>query len=232
MRIGFVGAGGIGLPMVQRLRGVGHEVSVLARSAGVAAQLNSIGARPVNVASELAAQADVVIVCVLTDAQVRQVCIDDRLLDAMRPGSTLVVHTTGSPETAQLLEALASQNGVAVIDAPVSGGPDDVADGAITLFVGGADEDVERVRPVLASYANPVLHVGACGAGQRVKLVNNALFAATISLVADGVRIGGGLGVDEGTLLAALQHGSAASRALATAARFGSVAFLSESAGK
>ena len=101
----------------------------------------------------------------------------------MPPGSALVVHTTASPKTIDALAAGA--DGVDVIDAAVSGGPHDVAAGRLTLFVGGADDAVARVQPVLGCYGDPVLHVGPTGRGQRVKLVNNALFAGQIGLLAE-----------------------------------------------
>jgi 3-hydroxyisobutyrate dehydrogenase-like beta-hydroxyacid dehydrogenase len=91
-------------------------------------------------------------------------------------------------------------------------------------LAGGGDYAVEHVKPVLSSYADPVLHVGPLGAGQRVKLINNALFAAQIGLVAETVRIGNRLGISEPTLLQALPHGSASSRALGSIAAAGSVA--------
>jgi 3-hydroxyisobutyrate dehydrogenase-like beta-hydroxyacid dehydrogenase len=130
----------------------------------------------------------------------------------MRPGSTLVVHTTGSPRTAQDIGARFSH--VGVVDAPVSGGPHDIAAGSVTLFVGGDDDVVARVGPVLGAYADPILPAGRTGAGQLVKLVNNTLFAAQIGLVAEGIRLGAQFGIDEGALLNALTHGSAQSRVL------------------
>ena len=151
--------------------------------------------------------ADVVIVCVFTDEQVQQVCLEGDLVSAMAPGAVLVIHTTGSPRTAEAIAAHA--RGIDVVDAPVSGGPHDIAAGNVTLFVGGDDDAVARVKPVLAAYADPILHVGRTGAGQLVKLINNTLFAAQIGLVAEGVRLGGRLGVDEAALLEALTHGSA-----------------------
>jgi 3-hydroxyisobutyrate dehydrogenase-like beta-hydroxyacid dehydrogenase len=154
------------------------------------------------------------------------------LLAAMPGGAVLVVHTTGSPRTAEDVAASAARHGIRVIDAPVSGGPHDVAAGRLTLFVGGADDAVGRVRPVLQSYADPVLHVGPVGAGQRVKLVNNALFAAQIGLLASAIRLGTQLGLEEELLLGALPHGSAASRALAGAAGRGSVAKFAEAVGE
>ena len=86
---------------------------------------------------------------------------------------SLVLHTTGSPRTAQAIAARFDH--VDVVDAPVSGGPHDIAAGTVTLFVGGSDDAVARVRPVLATYGDPILHVGPTGAGQLVKLINNTL---------------------------------------------------------
>ena len=123
-----------------------------------------------------------------TDEQVAQVCLAGVLVAAMPPGAALVVHTTGSPRTAQAIAA--HSPGIDVLDAPVSGGPHDIAAGSVTLFVGGPDDAVARVRPVLAAYGDPILHVGPLGAGQAVKLINNALFAAQIGLLARGRRAG------------------------------------------
>jgi 3-hydroxyisobutyrate dehydrogenase-like beta-hydroxyacid dehydrogenase len=215
----------MGRPMVRRLAEAGHEVCVPARSAASRAALAQEPARVVGEAAEVGEGADVVLVCVHTDAQVREVCLDSGLLDTMPNGATLVVHTTGSPHTVEEI----AKRGIDVLDAPVSGGPPDVAAGHLTLFVGGADDTVTRVRPVLRCYGDPVLHVGPLGAGQRVKLVNNTVFAAQIALLAHAARLGARLGVDERTLLEALTHGSASSRALAGVVRRGSVAEFARS---
>lgn len=226
MRVGFVGAGRMGAPMVRRLVDAGHQVDVVGRTDEKQRAAAELGARPVADAATAAAQADAVVVCVFTDEQVGQVCIDDGVLAAMRPGSVLVLHTTGSPNTARDLAGRA--DGIGILDAPVSGGPHDIAAGRVTVFVGGDDDAVERARPALASYADPILHVGPTGAGQLVKLVNNTLFAAQIGLVAEGVRLGGSLGIEESALLGALSHGSANSRALSSIAATGSAsAFIS-----
>jgi 3-hydroxyisobutyrate dehydrogenase-like beta-hydroxyacid dehydrogenase len=170
-----------------------------------------------------------VLVCVFTDEQVTQVCLDDDMVTAMSPGAVLVIHTTGSPRTAQAIAA--SVVHVDVVDAPVSGGPHDIAAGRVTLFVGGDDEAVTRARPLLSAYGDPILHVGRTGAGQLVKLINNALFAAQIGLVAEGVRLGSLLGIAEPALLDALTHGSADSRALGLISRAGSTAAFTETVG-
>jgi 3-hydroxyisobutyrate dehydrogenase-like beta-hydroxyacid dehydrogenase len=230
VKVGFIGAGRMGRPMVVRLIDTGHDVRALARTEEQRRDLAWLGAHAVGDVGELGAWADVVVVCVFTDEQVRQVCLDGALLPAMRPGSALVVHTTASPGT---IEAVAARAGeVGVVDAPVSGGPHDIAAGNLTIFVGGADDAVDRARAVLRCYADPVLHVGPIGAGQKVKLVNNALFAAHIGLLAEAVRLGESLGVPESTLLAALTHGSATSRVLDIVAARGSVGSFVEVAGE
>ena len=169
--------------MVTRLVEAGHDVTVLGRSAEKRAAIAQLGASTVAHTAEVSAQADAVIVCLFTDEQVQQVCLADDLLPTMPPGSALVVHTTGSPRTVETIAVRAAPHHVDVVDAPVSGGPHNAAAGALTLFVGGAEDAVARVRPVLSCYGDPVLHVGPLGAGQKVKLVNNALFAAHIGLL-------------------------------------------------
>jgi 3-hydroxyisobutyrate dehydrogenase-like beta-hydroxyacid dehydrogenase len=221
-RVGFVGAGRMGAPMVRRLVEAGHEVDVLGRTGEKRSAAAELGARPVADTAAVAEHAEAVVVCVFTDEQVKQVCLQGDLLAAMRPGTTLILHTTGSPRTAAAVADAAPH--VDVVDAPVSGGPHDIAAGRVTLFVGGTDDAVTRVEPLLGAYGDPILHVGPAGSGQLVKLVNNTLFAAQIGLVAEGVRLGSALGLDEATLLQALTHGSASSRAVDNIARAGSAA--------
>jgi 3-hydroxyisobutyrate dehydrogenase-like beta-hydroxyacid dehydrogenase len=226
-RVGFVGAGRMGAPMVRRLVEAGHDVRVLGRTPEKCRAVEELGAQGVTETAAVAEAGDVVIVCVFTDEQVRQVCLEGDLVDAMAPGAVLVVHTTGSPRTAAAVAA----RGVDVVDAPVSGGPHDIAAGHVTMFVGGADDAVARAHPVLSAYGDPILHVGGSGAGQLVKLVNNTLFAAQIGLVTEGVRLGDRLGISESALLEALAHGSAGSRALGNITRAGSASAFRDAVG-
>jgi len=223
-RVGFIGAGRIGGPMVARLADTGHDVRALVRNAETRSTVQALGAEPVSTLDEVADGAEAVVICVFTDEQVQQICLESDLLPAMKPGTVLVVHTTGSPATAEAIAARADRYFIEVVDAPISGGPHEVAAGQVTLFVGGGDEAVAQIGPVLASYGGPVLHVGPTGAGQRVKLINNALFAAQIGLVAEAIELGSRLGIPESTLLKALPHGSGTSSALSKIAAAGSAA--------
>ncbi|MEU4311496.1 NAD(P)-dependent oxidoreductase [Nocardia sp. NPDC024068] len=231
MRIGFVGAGRMGVPMIRRLVAAGHEVRAVGRTPAARDAITGAGATAVGAAPEAGRQADAVVICVFTDQQVREVCLDSGLLETMPAGSLLILHTTGSPDTATAIAAAPAAAGRPVVDAPVSGGPHNIADGSLTVFLGGAPEAVERARPVLAAYADPILAVGALGNGQRVKLVNNSLFAAQIGLVTEAVRLAGQLGLAESEILAALPHASSSSRAVLSVAAKGSVAAFSESVG-
>jgi 3-hydroxyisobutyrate dehydrogenase len=212
----------MGAPMVRRLAEAGHEVRALGRTDEKRCAVSELGAHAVTEISAVGDGAEVVVVCVFTDEQVQQVCLHSELVSAMPSGAVLVVHTTGSPRTVEMIAATSSD--IDVVDAPVSGGPHDIAAGHVTLFVGGSDDAVTRARPALDSYGDPVLHVGALGAGQRVKLINNALFAAQIGLLREAVRLGDRLGVEESKLLSAVSHGSAASRVGGFIAARGSVA--------
>jgi 3-hydroxyisobutyrate dehydrogenase len=221
MKIGFIGVGQMGRPIADRLAAAGHKVTALARrpKARTAAAFAWAGS-----VEEVAGDADVVFIVVLTDEQVRSVCLGDHgVLATMKPGALLVQHTTSNPATAELLGIEASARGIEVLDAALSGGPQDIVDAKLTLWVGGDEQVLEGARPLLSAYATPIIFVGPLGNGQRIKLVNNALLVAQAGLAIDAVRLAGSLGIDEAAILEALQHGSGASRALGIVASFGSV---------
>ncbi|NDZ96139.1 NAD(P)-dependent oxidoreductase [Streptomyces sp. SID6673] len=231
--VACVGVGRMGLPIADRLVRAGHTVTAFGRTAETRERLHTKGVRAHSDIADIATPStDIVLVTVLTDEQVREVCLSGPLGSRLSPGSTIVIHTTGSPTTAEEIAEVMARRDIRVIDAAVSGGPHDIAAGGLTLFVGGDSDTVDHLRPVLGAYADPILHVGALGNGQRVKLVNNALFAAQIGLVRAGVGLGARLGIDESTLLTALPHGSADSRALAGIARRGSVDSFADAVGE
>lgn len=222
MRIGFIGAGRMGTPTVERLVAAGHEVTVLARRPGAAAAAESRGWITAGTIRQTVHAADLVISMVLNDEQVQAAMLGpDGAIHAMDTGAVLVQHTTCDPDTVALLADAGAARGVHVLDGAVSGGPRDIEAGRLTLWVGGDTTALTTVQPVLESYASPVLHVGQVGNGQRVKLVNNALFVAQVGLAVDAVRLAGAVGISESDILAAVQHGSGDSRALSTLAWIG-----------
>ena len=233
VRVGFVGAGQLGGPMVERLVAAGHAVSVFARRAEVAASWRARRVPATADAAELAAGSDVVIVCVYDEVQLSDLVLGSGaagggaagggLAPAMRPGTVLVSHTTsGLAVTDEVAEALRAR-GVAFVDAPVSGTADHIRRGELTVLLGGAAEALDRVEPVLAAYCSQRLRTGAAGTATRVKLVNNLWFAANVQLAAMAVELGGELGIDEQTLTECISHCSANSAALGYLRQFGSV---------
>jgi len=211
---GFIGLGSQGAGMARRIIGQGVPTMLWARRpqalepfAGTAA----FAADPV----ELGRGCDVVGICVTDGAAVFEVVLGERgVLAGMGEGTVLALHSTiGTDECAEIATAAATR-GVAVIDAPVSGGGAAAAAGALTVYVGGADDAVAHARPVLETYGDPVLHMGPLGTGLRTKLLNNALNAAHFALAHDAFAIGTALGLDPEALGEALRNGSGRSFSL------------------
>jgi 3-hydroxyisobutyrate dehydrogenase-like beta-hydroxyacid dehydrogenase len=224
VKIGFLGAGRMGRPMLDQLAGAGHEVTVLTRRPETRAAAEADGLACADTVARTVRGAEVVFVVVLNDDQVRTVCLGpDGAIAAMAAGSTLVQHTTSDPATAQLLVQAGADRRIGVLDAALSGGPHDIVASRLTLWVGGDERLLDEMRPLLETYAAPIMLVGPPGNGQRVKLVNNSLFVAQVGLAVDAVRLAGALGIDEQVILAAVQHGSGASRGLGVVAGMGSV---------
>ncbi len=218
--------------MVARLCGAGFPVTFYARRTETLDAGQRLGAEPALSPTAVAAVADVVILCLYSDAQVRELALGaDGIAHALQRDAILVIHTTGDPRAAAEIATTAAERGAWVLDAPVSGGPQDIEAGAITLLVGGESEALNRCEPVLSAYGNPILHLGPPGSGQLTKLVNNLLFGAQVGLVAEASRLLETLGAEPGAALAAITRGSGDSAALRLAVRRGSVDGLMASAG-
>jgi 3-hydroxyisobutyrate dehydrogenase-like beta-hydroxyacid dehydrogenase len=158
---------------------------------------------------------DVVGICVTDGAAVREVTLGPHgVLAGMATGSVLLVHSTIGVEECEEIAIAAEPRGVHVLDAPVSGGGAAAADGHLTVYVGGPHAAVATAQPVLDTYGDPVLHMGALGSGLRTKLVNNALVAAHFALAHDAFALGESLGIDGAKLGEALKRGSGRSFSL------------------
>ena len=211
---GFIGLGNQGAGMAQRIIEQGVPTTLWARRSeslepfvGTA----TVAADPF----ELGRASDVVGICVTDGAAVRDVTLGARgVVAGMADGSVLALHSTiGTDECSEIADAAAAR-GVHVIDAPVSGGGAAAAEGRLTVYVGGAEPAVARARPILETYGNPVLHMGALGSGLRTKLLNNALNAAHFALAHDAFALGAGFGLDPTALGEALRNGSGRSFSL------------------
>jgi 3-hydroxyisobutyrate dehydrogenase-like beta-hydroxyacid dehydrogenase len=120
---------------------------------------------------------------------------------------------------------------VRVVDAPVSGSAEDIADGAITVLLGGEPADVDEARSIVAAYGDPILPIGPLGSAQAIKLLNNSLFAAQVQLAAEVERLAAEFGIEPAAAAGAIQRASGASFAMGVVERRGSVASVEASAG-
>jgi 3-hydroxyisobutyrate dehydrogenase-like beta-hydroxyacid dehydrogenase len=229
--VGFLGAGQLGEPMVERLLGAGHDVVVHARREEARRRLAAKGAAMADSVADLARVSDVLISCLFSDAQLRESGFGPAgFIANAKPGAVFVSHTTGTLST---LEALrdSSPSAPVILDAPVSGTADDIAAGTLTVLIGGPSDAVAAVTPILAAYADPVLATGALGSALALKLINNVLFAANAQLLAAATQLGEQLGVEPTVLLSTLQVCSASSHAAAHAHRIGGMDRFAELAG-
>lgn len=177
MNIGYIGLGAMGSALATRLQRA-HQLRVFDLQPDAVQRLVVSGARACGTARELGAQCDVVMVCLPTSNHVR-VLIDgpDGLAAGLRPGSLVIDQTTGDPAVTRELAAALAKLGVALVDAPVSGGAAGARAGSIAIMVGGDDEACARAMPVLQAISPNVFRAGQVGAGHVMKLVNNVLSA-------------------------------------------------------
>ena len=182
--IGFVGLGAMGEPMVARLLGAGFRVvSYVNRSREAMERLLPQGIVEVANARELGEQATVVMSCVFDEPQNDQVLRGEQgALSTMQPGSVVLLMSTISPGYCQTLAEEAAGRDITVLDCPLSGRVQGAVDGALTLMIGGAEADVSRCESVLAPLGS-VMRCGDIGAGQVMKLANNAIVLSTFSLL-------------------------------------------------
>jgi 3-hydroxyisobutyrate dehydrogenase-like beta-hydroxyacid dehydrogenase len=200
--VGLAGLGNLGLPLATTLVRAGWDLAVHDPVAGRADPVVALGATAVPDASALADR-DVLVLAVPDDAAVEQVL--SAYLGHDRPGRGVIVHSTVLPQTAARLAALASGHGVDLLDAPVSGGAERAATGTLTVMTGGAAEAVERLRPLLDTVGDPVLHVGPAGAGAAAKLANQLTMFANLAGVYEAIDFAAAHGVETGALLTALR---------------------------
>lgn len=217
LRVGFVGAGRMGMPMVERLAAAGHDLVVYARRAEAEADLTRLGVRHTNKLTEAAAGVDVLLLCVFSDEQLTEIA--GPLAAALPDGSVFASHVTGRESVLRSLAARFPR--IAVVDAPVSGGPGEISAGRLTVLLGGDPAARTRAADAVRAYGDPVIETGELGTALAVKLVNNFLFAANTQLAAEAVRLGEALGVSPGQLLGALEHMSGGSSASHRAAEGG-----------
>ena len=216
-RVAFLGLGVMGYPMAAHLARAGHAVTVYNRTATKAiawcAQLTGVpGVSHAATPREAAQTAELVFCCVGNDDDLRGVVLGpDGAFAGMKAGTVFVDHTTASANVARELDAAARQRGLYFIDAPVSGGQAGAQNGLLTVMCGGDAETYERVRPVIMAYARACTLLGASGAGQLAKMVNQICIAGLVQGLAEAIAFGQGAGLDMGQVLDVIGKGAAQS---------------------
>ena len=198
MNIAFLGLGAIGRPMAARIAAAGLPLAVWNRTTERAAEFaRDTGARHATTPADAVRGADVVLTCLPTSREVHQILeAHEGLLAGMSKGSILVDCTSGDPATSRIIRDALAVKGIDFIDAPVSGGTTGAQKGTLTIMVGGDSSVLDRVRPVLETFGQKIVHCGDVGAGDAVKAVNNALLATHILAAAEGLAALVKLGVD------------------------------------
>jgi 3-hydroxyisobutyrate dehydrogenase len=212
-RIGFVGIGIMGAPMVRRLLSKGWQVSVWNLEPERYAEVP--GATVMDNPASVRAASDIVIFCVLNGDAVEQCCFDRHGL-AQASGATLLIDcsTINPDRTLALAERLKHEAGMGWVDAPISGGPAAAGDGNLTIMMGGAEKDIANARTVLADLATNLTHIGPLGAGQTAKIINQAIVGVGYVLMGEALALAEAAGIDAARLPAALAGGMADSTVL------------------
>lgn len=219
MKVGFVGLGVMGVPMVGHLLKAGHQVAIWARRPDAAQALIAdgtlAGAELCATPSALAARSEVVISIITASADVEALAFgDDGLAAGFAPGAIHVDMSTIAPTTARALAARYAKQGVGWVDAPVSGGGTGAREATLAIMAGGEAETLAHVRPLFEVLGRTVVHIGPAGAGQVAKACNQMIMVAAIQASAEAMHLANAHGVDLAAVQRALMGGSAASRVM------------------
>jgi len=210
MRVAFAGLGVMGFPMAGHLARAGRQMTVFNRSPEKARRwAGTYAGRACASAAEAANDAELLVLCVGNDDDVRQVVRE--ALPAMAAGAVVVDHTTTSAVVAREMAALAAKDGRGFVDAPVSGGQAGAEAGQLTIMCGGEAAAFETARPVISAYAKAVRLMGGPGSGQLTKMVNQICIAGVVQGLAEGLHFAKRAGLDAQAVYEAISKGAAQS---------------------
>jgi 3-hydroxyisobutyrate dehydrogenase len=212
-KVAFIGLGVMGYPMAGHLQAAGHDVTVYNRTSAKAdAWAEQHGGNSAPTPAGAAAGAEFVFACVGADKDLREVTMGaDGAFAAMDKGSIFIDNTTASADIARELAAAASGLGLGFIDAPVSGGQAGAEGGILTVMCGGEAEMFARAEPVIRAYGRTVTHIGAAGAGQQAKMVNQICIAGLVQGLSEALDFGMRAGLDMDAVLDTISGGAAQS---------------------
>ena len=196
-KVSFIGLGNMGLPMAANLIKAGHAVSGFDVNEDAGARLAAGGGTKAQSIAEACKDAEVVIAMLPAGEHVREVYLGEGgVLAAVAPATLLIDSSTIDVETARQVAQAAQAKGLAMIDAPVSGGVAGAQAATLTFMVGGGDDAFERARPVLETMGKTIVHAGGPGNGQAAKICNNMILGASMIVVAEAFLLAEKLGLD------------------------------------
>ena len=212
--IGFIGIGIMGFPMAQNLMKAGYPLITYDLNQEVLANLAKEGAQKGQSCSHVASNCDIIITMLPNSPDVQKAVLEEEgILQGARKGQILIDMSSIAPLVSQSLAQQLAQKGVDMLDAPVSGGQEKAQSGTLAIMVGGKEEIFNHCKPILEVMGNPVL-VGSIGAGGTTKLVNQAIVAVNIAVVAEALLLGKKAGVDPKRIFDAIKGGLAGSQCL------------------
>jgi 3-hydroxyisobutyrate dehydrogenase len=210
MKLGYIGIGLMGRPMVLRLLAAGHEVLVWNRSKDKLAPVLEKGAHAAASPAEVARQCEIVMMCVTDQKAAEDVLFSSEGVSSSgKKGLVVVDFSSIAPASARAFAKRLAQNDISLIDAPVSGGVAGAEKGTLAIMAGGRSEDIERVRPIVMHLAQRFTRMGDAGAGQVTKLCNQIIVGSLFPVIAEAVRLAEAAGVDATMLPEALKGGFA-----------------------
>lgn len=216
LRVGFIGLGAMGLPMAKNVLKAGFPLTVWARRPESAAEIREQGAAWADSPADLAKHSDVIITIVTNSPDVQDLVTGaNGLLQGAAAGTVIVDMSTIAPSVSRELHAECASHQVGFLDAPVSGGQQGAISGKLTIMVGGDKESFDRVKPVLESMGQKIVHVGPSGAGQVIKLANNMLVGVLAAAISEALVLGKKAGADVQTMADVIGASAGASWQLA-----------------
>lgn len=216
--VGHIGLGAMGRPIAQNFVASGQSTVVFDADPASQEQFlaGHTGIRGATGPADFA-DCDVVVLVLPTSDIVDSVVLsDDGLLKHLRPGSTIIDMGSSIPTRTQALAAAAAEKGIAVVDAPVSGGVARARQAALAVMVGGEAAAVDSVVPLLKATGSDVIHVGPVGSGHAAKALNNLMAANNVLIAAEALLVGRKFGIDPATLLGVLNASSGRNQATET----------------
>lgn len=212
MKVGFIGLGTMGEPMVRNLLKAGHQVTVHNRTRAKEEAVAAAGAERAESPKAVSLGAEVIVTCVSDSPDVEAVILGEAgVIEGVKAGAVVIDMSTISPKVTRRIAAALVEKQVQMLDGPVSGGSEGAVNGTLSIMLGGEADAVATAMPVLEAMGKTITHVGPIGAGQVTKAINQVIIAGTYLGIAEGMALGMKAGLDMAQVVKAVGGGAAGS---------------------